>query len=87
MVLLLGGLLVILVLGYFALKAYLEREERPPRAKKEKKGTETPSTPEPRNEKSIDAIYAEKKHMWICPFCDTLNAKDAISCAACGKRR
>lgn len=37
--------------------------------------------------KSLDAVYAEKNNFWVCCFCETLNPRGSLSCAACGKQR
>ncbi len=35
-------------------------------------------------QRTLDAEYAERHNLWICPHCETMNAAASSRCAACG---
>ena len=35
-------------------------------------------------QESTDALYAKKHNMWVCRYCETLNANGISRCEACG---
>lgn len=40
--------------------------------------------PPPPKPQSIEEMYAQSNGLLVCPFCETLNAKDNTLCCACG---
>jgi len=36
-------------------------------------------------EKSLSQMYADKRGMVICPFCETFNRAEDMKCCACGR--
>lgn len=43
-----------------------------------------PITPTPPQPQSIEELYAKNNGLCVCPFCETMNAKDNTRCCACG---
>ena len=35
-------------------------------------------------QRSLDAEYADRHNLWICPHCETMNSIASSRCAACG---
>lgn len=46
---------------------------------------EAPAAAHTAKQISSDAAYAAKNGLWVCAYCETLNANSARRCCACGK--